>query len=93
MPLNRTSLDQPSDAIYEKTLRIDDCSCAPYIAKAEDVIRRLEKNHIPYLKPTPHGLATSNSVTYTVIQDLGIKSPNIPIDVGKFLTGWGVYLY
>jgi RHS repeat-associated protein len=83
-PLNIRSIDQPGDSIYMKTLLINDCSCGPYVAKMDNLIKKLEDKRVPY-----GPFSSSNSVTYTAIKDLGLTPPNLPLSVLKFLWGWG----
>jgi hypothetical protein len=87
-PLNYNSIDQPSAAVFLKSLLTNDCSCTPYLDTLNKLIQDIDKSHTPYT-PTHN----SNSVTSTAIDRLNLTPPEIPFLVRSRLWGWGNPLF
>ncbi len=86
MPLNKTTIDQPSDSVFLAPISSDSCSCKPFLDKLNKLVRKINNKHLEY---GPR--QSSNAATSTAIQELGFNLPRIPSCKGA-VVGLGIPL-
>jgi hypothetical protein len=76
--------DQPSESVFSTALLENECGCQEYLDRLNKLVAQIDSLQIAY---TPRH--SSNTVTSTAIDVLGLSAPKIPIDVRWRLWGWG----